>query len=66
MHAVVCAKMEDGHRITEVLLKKALSSDFSVSSGQIKILDFKVSKGAKDNDNYACEIKSVSVRDGNR
>ena len=54
--------MEDGHRITELNLKKALGNKYSVHPNDVTIKSFSVSDGSKLGDNYACMLKHVLVQ----
>ncbi len=55
--------MEDGHRLTEPMLKKALARSLDMQdSDKIDIVSFDVSEGASKGDNFACVMKACSVK----
>lgn len=53
--------MEDGHRITDEYLKKALASKHEVHPKDVTIKSFDVTGGSNKGDNFACEMKAVTV-----
>ena len=54
--------MEEGHRITESVLRKAIVSDLDLTSqDDVEVVGFEVTGGSKRGDNFACEMKAVSA-----
>ena len=52
---------EEGHRITEVVLKKALGVKHDVHPKDVQIKSFEVTGGSNKGDNFACEMKAIKV-----
>jgi hypothetical protein len=51
--------IEDGHRVNDDMLVKALANELDVPHGDIKIKSFEVSGGSNKGDNFACVMKAV-------
>ena len=53
--------MEEGHKITNEILKKAIACEFSISEHEVNIERFQVSQGSNKGDNFLCVMKAVEV-----
>ncbi len=54
--------MEDGHRLSKAILKRALASSLSAAEEGIEISSFDVSEGSAKGENFVCVMKAVSLR----
>ena len=53
--------MEEGHRITDEFLKKALAAKHEVHHKDVEIKKFDISGGSNKGDNFACDMKAIKV-----
>ena len=53
--------MEDGHRITEPIVRTSVARDLGVSEDEVEVKHFEVARGSAKGENYATEMKSFWV-----
>jgi hypothetical protein len=52
---------EEGHRLTNTILSKAISKAMAVSEDEVKIVKFELTAGSNKGDNFMCVMKAVSI-----
>ena len=52
---------EEGHRITEDIIKASVAKDLDCDKNEVKVKDFKVTGGSGLGDGFTCVMKSVEA-----